>query len=240
MINQSEIENKQYLKRKKIVSVVSLVILILVILSTTLLVGRPLLHSLKDPTGFQAMVADSGINGKLYMIGLVILQVVVATIPGEPIELAAGYAFGPVEGLILCLIGSVIGTSLIFLFTRLLGVRLVEAFISREKIASLKFIRTSKRLHLLLAIIFFIPGTPKDVITYFAGLTPIKLPSLLLITTLARIPSVISSTITGAALIVGEYTLAILCYGITGIVSIAGILWYRAILKKNNDEMKKD
>lgn len=229
-------EDIAYTKRRKIVSLFSIAILIVVILLITFFVGRPLVNSLTDPAGFRNMVAASGINGKLYMIGLVILQVIVATIPGEPIELAAGYTFGAFEGLILCLIGSAIGTAIIYLFTKLLGVKLVEAFISREKIASLKFIRSSKRLHLLIAILFLIPGTPKDIITYFVGLTPIKLPMLLLITTFARIPSIISSTITGSAFIVGQYTLAIICYGITGAFSLAGILLYRYIAKHETTE----
>lgn len=234
----SEAETRSYLKRKRIISAVSILILIIVLLLVTFFVGRPLLRSIKDPAGFQKMISDAGAFGKHIMTGLVTLQVVVATIPGEPIELFAGYAFGAAEGMLLCLLGSAIGTCVIFLFTKLFGVKLVEAFISREKIASLKFINGSKRLNLLLFVLFMIPGTPKDVFTYFVGLTPMKLPMLLLLTTLARIPSVISSTITGSALIVGQYTLAIVCYGITGLFSVLGILWYRSTFKKQSKEAK--
>jgi uncharacterized membrane protein YdjX (TVP38/TMEM64 family) len=228
---RSEEETIRYKKRRRIVSALSMAVLVLLTLLLTVIVGRPLISSIEDPKGFQSMVQEYGVNGRLFMIGLVALQVIVATIPGEPIELAAGYAFGAAEGCILCLAGAAIGTCIIYLFTKKLGIRLVEAFISREKIASLKFIRTSRRLNLLVAVLYLIPGTPKDIITYFVGLTPINLPVLLVISTFARIPSVVSSTITGSALFVGEYTLAILCYGITGLFSLAGILLYRHIAK---------
>ena len=95
------------------------------------------------------------------------------------------------------MIGVAAASSLVFLLTRFLGVRLVEIFISREKIDELRFINSEEKLKRMIFLLFFIPGTPKDLLTYFAGLTRIKLHEFLIISMIARIPSLVSSTIGG-------------------------------------------
>lgn len=116
----------------------------------------------------------------------------------------------------------------------------VEAFFSREQINSLKFLHNHKELDLIVFILLFIPGTPKDIITYFVGLTPMKLRTLILISFFARIPSVITSTIGGDAIGDQNYTFAIIVFVITIIISGIGVLIYRKITKKEkNDTMSR-
>ena len=167
-------EERRYRRRRKMVSLLSLLILLLFFAAVTVWIGGPLLEMLGDPDEFRSWVDSHSMFGRLIFIGMVILQVIVAVIPGEPMEIGAGYAFGAVEGTILCLVGTAIGSSLVFLFTKKLGIRMVEAFISREKLQSLKFLQNAERLNLVIFLAFLIPGTPKDVLTYFAGLTPIR------------------------------------------------------------------
>jgi uncharacterized membrane protein YdjX (TVP38/TMEM64 family) len=109
---------------------------------------------------------------------------------------------------------------------------MVEAFISKEKIKSLRFIKNSKNLNLLIFILFLIPGSPKDIITYAIGLTPVKLKTLLILTGIARIPSILTSTIAGDALGMQNYTAAVIVYAVAGVISLAGILIYRRISKE--------
>ena len=85
--------------------------------------------------------------------------------------MGAGYAFGAVEGTILCIIGCVIGSALVFLFVRRFGVKLVEVFFPREKdtLAALFAgfpAAQPAHFHRL-----FHSGTPKDLLSYFIGLT---------------------------------------------------------------------
>ena len=135
----------------------------------------------------------------------------------------------PGEGTILCIIGCVIGSALVFLFVRRFGVKLVEVFFPREKIRSLRFLQDSRRLNLLTFIVFFIPGTPKDLLSYFIGLTDMKLGTWLLITAVARIPSIVTSTVTGDALGLKDYQFALIAFGVTLALSLAGILVYRRL-----------
>ena len=193
------------------------------------LAGRPILALAADPERFRAWIAERGWWGQAAFVGMMALQIFVAVIPGEPLELAAGYAFGAWEGTILCIIGCVIGSALVFLFVRRFGVKLVEVFFPREKIRSLRFLQDSRRLNLLTFIVFFIPGTPKDLLSYFIGLTDMKLGTWLLITAVARIPSIVTSTVTGDALGLKDYQFALIAFGVTLALSLAGILVYRRL-----------
>ena len=216
-------DERKYLIRRRVVSIVSFLILIGFFAVVAVYVGKPMINLAKDPETFRLWVDSHGFGGKLAMVGMMVLQVVVAVIPGEALE-----------------IGAAIGSAIIFFFVKLLGVKMVEAFISREKINSLKFIKSSRRLNLLMFILFFIPGTPKDLFTYFAGLTPMKLHTFLMISTIARIPSVITSTIGGHALGTQQYVFAAVVFAITIIVSLIGILVYRRISKQEKEKEKEE
>ncbi len=230
-------EEKKRSRRRKIISIASLLLILVVFVVFTMTVGSRLLDLVADSSKFRHWIEAQGIWGRFTFVGIMCLQVVVAIMPGEIIEIGAGYAFGAVEGMILCLIGAAIGSAIIYAFTKRYGIRMVEAFISRDKINSMKFIRDSKRLDVLVFILFFIPGTPKDVITYFIGLTPMSLRTFLIISSIARIPSVISSTIGGNALGMKNYTFAVLVFAITAVVSLIGLLIYNRISKqKEKDE----
>ena len=225
-------EERRYRRRRKMVSLLSMLILLLFFAAVTVWIGGPLLEMLGDPDEFRSWVDSHSMFGRLIFIGMVILQVIVAVIPGEPMEIGAGYAFGAVEGTILCLVGTAIGSSLVFLFTKKLGIRMVEAFISREKLQSLKFLQNAERLNLVIFLAFLIPGTPKDVLTYFAGLTPIRLRTFLLLTSLARIPSVVSSTLGGNALGTENYGMAVVVFLVTAVISAVGALIYKQHTQK--------
>ena len=131
--------------------------------------------------------------------------------------------------MLLCLVGAALGSVIIYGLTKQFGIRMVEAFVSREKIQSLKFLQNTKKLNILIFILFFIPGTPKDLFTYFIGLTPMKLRTFLILSSIARIPSVISSTIGGEALGLQNYTFAIAVFILTAAISGIGLLIYRKI-----------
>ena len=62
-----------------------------------------------------------------------------------------------------------------------------------------------------------------------------KLSACLLITSIARIPSVITSTIGGNALGIQDYQFAIIAFIFTIVVSVTGILIYRHMSKRLNE-----
>lgn len=214
---------------KKKIYLFAIVVALLFIAAVGYLVGKPMVEFVREPERFRAWVDSSGFASRVIFVGMVVFQLIIALIPGEPLEMGAGYAFGAVEGTILCIIGCVIGSALVFLFVRRFGVKLVEVFFPREKIRSLRFLQDSRRLDLLTFIVFFIPGTPKDLLSYFIGLTDMKLGTWLFITAVARIPSIVTSTVTGDALGLKDYQFALIAFGVTLALSLLGILVYRRL-----------
>lgn len=190
-----------------------------------------MLEFVSEPEKFRNWVEASGWSGKILFTLMVILQVFIAVIPGEPLEIAAGYAFGAVEGTLLCLFGTVIGSMLVFFFVRKFGIQAVEQFFPRKKINQLQFLQKTRQLNLLVFLIFSIPGTPKDILCYFVGLTEMKWSSWLLISATARIPSIVTSTIGGNALGFGAHWTAALIFAATLLVSSIGMLVYKQICK---------
>ena len=214
---------------KKKIYLFAIIVALIFIAAVGYLVGKPMIEFVREPERFRAWVDSSGFVSRVIFVGMVVFQLIIALIPGEPLEMGAGYAFGALEGTILCIIGCVIGSALVFLFVRRFGVKLVEVFFPREKIRSLRFLQDSRRLNLLTFIVFFIPGTPKDLLSYFIGLTDMKLGTWLLITAVARIPSIVTSTVTGDALGLKDYQFALIAFGVTLALSLAGILVYRRL-----------
>lgn len=218
-------------KHKKTVAAIAFGIFLLFCVLVGYFIGVPMIRLVKEPERFRAWVDGYGLWGRLIFVAMVVLQVVVAFIPGEPIELAAGYAFGFWEGSLLTLGGIVIGSWMVFALVRKFGVMLVEVFFPREKIDRFSFLRDPKKSETLAFVLMLLPGTPKDFLSYFAGLTPLRTKKWLLIVAVARIPSLVTSTATGAAAGEGNYLLSGIMIGITVLLTAAGLLYYRYVCK---------
>lgn len=226
-------------RQKKIWGIATVIGLVVFMGLLCWFVGRPMIRFVSEPEKFRLWVDEHGIWGRLAFIGMVIFQIIVAIIPGEPLEIGAGYAFGTVEGTILCLIGAVLGGAIVVLLVRRYGIKLVEVFFPKEKIMSLRFMQDSRRLELLVFIVFMIPGTPKDLLCYAVGLTNLRMRDWLWISLVARIPSIITSTIGGNALGERNYVFAAAVFAVTLLISLGGILLYRHICRKENEELAR-
>lgn len=147
---------------------------------------------------FKDLADNYPIIGRIAFVLATMVQVIIAFIPGEILEQAAGYFYGPFEGTLLSLIGNVAGSVLVLLIVRRFGRRLVYAIYPKEKIEQISFLQRGKKRNILTAILFTVPGTPKDLLTYVIGLTDMSIPLYLLLTTFSRTPSIIMSTISGS------------------------------------------
>lgn len=188
----------------------------------------------------RTFVTSLGGWGILFMLFIQILQVIFAFIPGEPVEIAAGTVFGTFGGLLLCLAGITVGTLIVFITVKKLGKGFVTKVIGSEKYSRLKFLKDPSKRDILIFLLMFIPGTPKDVLTYFSPLAGISLGRFLVISTIARIPSVVSSTYVGGSIAEGRYLHSVLTFLIVGAVSIAGIIIYNKIIEKKNKRKEEE
>lgn len=188
-----------------------------------------LLTWLADARAVRAFVSDHAFVSRLAMLGINIVQVLLAFLPGEPVELASGYAFGFWEGTALCLVASGLATSAIYWATRRWGWKLVGLFFDRSLFDRFSWLKSAKRLELIMLIVFLIPGTPKDFLTYFAGLTNMRFLPVVLIATFGRIPSIVTSTIAASAVGSGNWPLAACTLVASAFLLAVGGLMYRRL-----------
>ena len=235
-----EIKDRGHYTKKKAAFTISIISIVMCVLTVIGIIILDRLQEHLDENLVRSLTAKYPISSAIVMIFICAIQVVIAFIPGEVVEIAAGYAFGPWWGAFICILGSTIGSVIAILLARRFGRKLVESFYSREKIDSLPMIKNHKKRNFIVALLFLIPGTPKDLITYIIGLTEMSIPLYLVLTTLCRFPSVISSTLSGGAIGSRNFKSALLFLAITALISGIGFLIYRRVQKNsNNTEVDK-
>jgi uncharacterized membrane protein YdjX (TVP38/TMEM64 family) len=168
-----------------------------------------------------------GAWGPLLVFVVQVAQIILAFLPGEPVEVLAGMICGAWGGLLLCLAGILIGASLVLFLVRRFGRPLVRVFFSEAQLERYRFLRDERRLEWVIFLLFLIPGTPKDILTYAAGLTRINPVRFLLISTLARIPSVVTSTMAGDALSEGNFVLTAGFFALATLLAGIGLRVHR-------------
>ncbi len=184
----------------------------------------PVIKNLSTPEGqldFKNHVANLGALGYLALFGLQFAQIFLIVLPGEPIEILAGMCYGGIGGLIFITVSVFIITTIVFWAVRKFGRKFVYSFCSKEridKIENSKLFKNPKKIEWIMLILFLIPGTPKDLLVYIAGLLPLKPLRFILISTFARLPSVISSTFAGSNLVAGNWKFSLIIYGATFII----------------------
>lgn len=213
--------------RRQITQLILAILAVIFICILGYYIGRPLVHFVSEPEKFQLWVEEKGILGVLAFMGMNILQVLLAVIPGGPFEIGAGYAFGVVKGSLICDIAMTIASVIIFLFVKKFGLRFVELFVSKGKIESVKFLKSSKRSESIIFLLFLVPGTPKDLLSYLVGLTDMKLSHWIFICGVGRLPAIFLSALSGSALSSARYHLAIILIAAIIMLYVVGIILYR-------------
>ena len=206
-------------KKIALISIISIAVLVLIGIFFTLDINKILEYAKSMPHGIK----------ELFMILIVTLQIFIAFIPGEPIELAAGYMFGSVWGTIICLIGSFLGTIVVYYLVKTFGSKVINLMFKKEQIKKVEGLFEKKKNLMWIFILFLIPGTPKDVMTYLVSLTNIKLYRWLIVTTIGRIPSIITSTFITGSIREQNYLMAIIVGVITVFLVVFGFFYYKKL-----------
>ena len=199
-----------------------LAIVVTVFAGLTMLLWRPLVSFASNPEILRVWMQDLGIWGILIFGIFNFLQVVFAVIPGGPFELAAGYILGVVPGTLLCDITMTISSVVVFLLVRKFGIRFVELFVSRRQIENMGFLKDNQKVQSVLFFIFLLPGTPKDVVTYLAGLTNLSLKSWIFIRFVGRFPAILLTALGGSALGNAKYGIVAVVIVVFAVAYLAG------------------
>lgn len=205
----------------------------------------PMLSSIFQPGGVDNLIAsvrEKGAWGVLFLLGLQLVQIVIAFIPGEVVQMAAGIIYGPWLGALIILIGCVISSAIVFTLVHWLGAPFVQDMVSEKNMAKFEAFQKSGKLSMVVFILFLIPGLPKDVFTYLVPLTNMRMRTFLLISNGARIPGIVVSTYAASGLVNGDIMQSVIIFLIAAAIALVAILLFNKFTAwaKVNKEYKND
>ncbi len=218
-------------KTIKIFKILAL-ILVLVIIVGLVIYLFPVIKSLATAEGqaaFKDKLDDMGALSIFLVFGIQLAQIFLFVLPGEPIEIFAGMCYGMLGGTIFLVISIMIVSGIILFLVRRYGKKFIYSFFKEEKVEKIensKVFKNPKKVELAMVILFLIPGTPKDFLVYVAGLLPIKPLRFVIVSTIARLPSILTSTYGGAELMKGNWQMYLIMSAIVFVLAIIIVLIY--------------
>ncbi|MBR3628899.1 MAG: TVP38/TMEM64 family protein [Oscillospiraceae bacterium] len=210
---------------KKIIKIALMVIVLGLAVFLCVRYAVPLAKLLVTEEGREQIcesVRNYGAFAPVIFMLLMAVQIVIAFIPGGPLELIGGMLFGGWLGLLYTVAGAVLGTLAVFFLVKCFGRPLVHLFVSEEKLQSFKFLQNEEKLELWVFILFLIPGIPKDMLTYLVPLTPMKGKHFIPLSVLARFPSLAASVLVGDSLADGRYRMCVVICVIAAVLCFVG------------------
>ncbi len=206
----------------------------------------PMLHEMFEPGGLERVmteVRNAGWAGVFILLAFQFLQIVVAFIPGEVVQIAAGLLYGPWIGALVIFVGCLISSAFIFLVVRKLGAPFVQAMVPATFQGKFESFEESGRLNLVVFILFLIPGMPKDVFTYLVPLTTMSPKDFLLLTNVARIPGIVVSTYAANGIAQGDYLESLILFAIVAVIAIVAMIFSQRIMnslqKRHGSQSKR-
>lgn len=184
---------------------------------------------------------DFGWRGYLATTVLAMLQVVCAFLPAEPVQVLAGFTFGFPVGLLCCMVGVLIGNTLIYMLQNIFGDRLRGFFVKKLNL-DLEKIANSSKATVLIFILYFLPAIPYGMICFLAASMGMSYRRYIVVTGLGALPSVCIGVGLGYMTLAVSGTVSLCIFGAL-ILLLVIMFWKKDILfaKLNNyaDKHKK-
>jgi uncharacterized membrane protein YdjX (TVP38/TMEM64 family) len=176
-----------------------------------------------------AFIESFGPLSVLIFIGLQILQVIVAPIPGEISGFIGGYLYGPLLGTLYSTIGLTLGSWLAFSLAHWLGLPFVERVVDRKVIDKYDHFM-QHRGSVIALILFLIPGFPKDALSYIIGLSHMKLTTFLVVSTVGRLFGTVMLSVSGSFASKDDYVSMVTLLLLSALVVLLAYLYHEEIL----------
>jgi uncharacterized membrane protein YdjX (TVP38/TMEM64 family) len=212
-------------KRRSPFAILAFPFLICAIVALFLVFRVEILGFLKDRDALRAWILGLGAWGPAAFMGLQVLQVIVFVVPGEVVQIVGGYVFGFWLGSLYTLIGISLGTLFNFYVGRLLGRPFVESVFDKQKIEGIERVTGSGKGAAGFFLLFLIPGIPKDVLCYVAGMSKLKLPAFLGVSMAGRLPGILGSAFIGGAAFAGSWGAAFIVLGAAAVLFALGVIF---------------
>lgn len=226
---------------KLLTIIISLAVLIFVVWEF-----YPLMKTLITQEGrgqFKQRISEMGFKGLVILYLIEAVQMIFVVLPGEPIEILYGMCYGSIGGAVLLTLAVFINTVIVYELVEKFGRKVLVFFFSEEKIKKVensKLFKNKSKIEYIMVLLFFLPGTPKDLLLYIGPLLPIEKKKFIIISTFVRFPSVITSTIAGSNIVEGNLWITIGVYVFTALIIALVMLWQNRKKQKDDYDIIKD
>ena len=220
------------IKQSDLIKLVGLVVFIVLITAIVVAIW-PTLSIVFEPGGVETLIeliTSQGPLGVLILLGLQLLQIIVAFIPGEVVQIAAGMMYGPLWGSVVILVGCVLSSMVVYELVHKLGAPFVRSMVGEKQLLKFRQFELSGKFGVTVFILFLIPGFPKDVLTYIVPLSDMNLRTFLLLSTIGRTPGVIISTYAAAGLADGNIVTSVIIFVVAALIAIIVLLLRNRII----------
>ena len=181
--------------------------------------------------GLKNFINRTGFLGMFIMFLIQVIQIVIPFLPGQFIELAVGAVYSPFIALLILSLGLVTATIIINYLGKWLGKPFINYFINEENNTKFGFLKDSKRVELILFILFLIPGTPKDILIFFLPLLNLKANRFIILSLIARIPGWILDIYMSHSFIKKDFKILIITIVLSILIAVFGYLYKDKIIK---------
>lgn len=193
----------------------------------------PYIHEVFEPGGLSRVIDDvrnAGPLGFLILLAMQFIQIVVAFIPGEVVQMAAGMMYGPWLGAAVILLGCIISSAFVFVVVHRLGAPFVQDMVPTKYLDKFRAFEESGKLSIVVFILFLIPAMPKDTFTYLVPLTNMRMRDFLILSNVGRIPGIVISTYAANGLVDGNITQSIIIFAVVAVIAIVAIVFRDKIM----------
>lgn len=159
------------------------------------------------------------------------VQIIISLIPGQWLQIAAGYLYGFWLGYLYSVIGATVGTVVTYYLAKILGKDAIALIFGEERFRKYRAKITSKKGMVAIFIIFLIPGVPKDLCNYVAGISNVGLKAFLIVSLIGRTPGMMGSLLIGRQVQVGGYSGAIVIGVIAVILFVLGVIFREKVFR---------
>lgn len=225
------------LKKRLIVCAASVCGFILLLVLTAIIFRRELALCISQPERLREWIGSLGFGGKLIFTALSALQVIFAVIHDGPFQIVGGLAYGTIIGTLLFLCGTAIGSAAAFLLSRHIGGQVVSMLFSGGKLNKFRIVTSKGSLYVLIFLLYLIPGTPKDMLSYCFGTTKAHLSWFLLLSTLGRLPTVLLTMLVADETLNRNYLPALTILSLLALLYFIGSIVYKRLYKKADSDI---
>ena len=178
-------------------------------------------RNLEDVANF---IIGYGVAGFFVYFGLQAVQTVILVIPGTVIQVAGGYVYGFWIGFLGSFAGIALGTFFTFYLARILGKDALRLLLGHERFTSVVNRLNKKKALVIIFIIYVIPGLPKDLVGYAAGISQMKFLPFLFLSMAGRLPTLMGSILVGSMMNDKNYVFVIVIIGVFTAFFIAAFI----------------